>query len=219
MQICCDFLGGFEEKVYFCGRLQSKNFKKELLWIHWIKNFGKNVKQLRKDLWQLKNVKINASAPYEVYWYEKSRTYRFKSDFGVVLAIGFDDDDIIENAESYVFSIINVNKIPSSRDLKMRDTVMLIIENFFNINEAALLYICESGDGKQLMRSRLFEYWFSSYQMKDKFILMPVSIEDMDGVENFAALIIRKDNPNILDIVAEFSNTVAMFRVKPDSQD
>ena len=147
---------------------------------------------------------INASAPYEVYWHETSRTYRFKSDFGVVLAIGFDDDDIIENAESYIFSIINVNKIPSPRDLKMRDTVMLIIENFFNMNEAALLYICESGDGKQHMRSRLFEYWFSSYQM---------------GIENFAALIIRKDNPNVLDIVAEFSNTVAMFRVKPNSHD
>lgn len=40
---------------------------------------------------------------------------------------------------------------------------------------------------KQYMRSRLFEYWFSSYQMKDKFILMPVSIEDMEGIENFAA--------------------------------
>lgn len=45
---------------------------------------------------------------------------------------------------------------------------------------------------------------------------MPVSIEDMEGIENFAALIIRKDNPSILDIVTEFSNTVAMFRVKPD---
>ena len=87
------------------------------------------------------------------------------------------------------------------------------------MNEAALLYICESGDGKQYMRSRLFEYWFSSYQMKDKFILMPVSIEDMEGFENFAALIIRKDNPNIIDIVADFSNTVAMFRVKPNSHD
>lgn len=62
-------------------------------------------------------------------------------------------------------------------------------------------------------------YWFSSYQMKDKFILMPVSIEDMEGIENFAALIIRKDNPNVLDIVADFSNTVAMFRVKPNSHD
>ena len=55
--------------------------------------------------------------------------------------------------------------------------------------------------------------------MKDKFILIPVSIEDMEGIENFAALIIRKDNPNIIDIVADFSNTVAMFRVKPNCQD
>ena len=123
----------------------------------------------------------------------------------------------MQNHMSFLSS--NVNKIPSPRDLKMRDTVMLIIENFFNMNEAALLYICESGDGKQHMRSHLFEYWFSSYQMKDKFILMPVSIEDMEGIENFAALIIRKDNPNVLDIVAEFSNTVAMFRVKPNSHD
>ncbi len=159
---------------------------------------------------------INTTAPYEVYWHEMSRTYRFKSDHGVVLAIGFDDDDMIEHAESYVLSIINVNRMPSPRDLKTRDTVMLIIENFFNMNEAALLYICESGDGKQQMRSRLFEYWFSSYQMKDRFLLMPVSIEDMEGVGNFAALIIRKDNPNILDIVTEFSNTVAMFGVKPE---
>ena len=45
---------------------------------------------------------------------------------------------------------------------------------------------------------------------------MPVSIEDMEGIENFAALIIRKDTPSILDIVSEFSNTVAMLRVKPD---
>lgn len=161
--------------------------------------------------------KVNATAPYEVYWHEMSRTYRFRSDYGVVLAIAFDDDDMIENAESYVFSIINVNNVPSLRDLKMRDTVMLIIESFFDMNEAALLYICESGDGKQQMRSRLFEFWFSSYRMKDKFLLMPVSIEDMEGMENFAALIVRKDNPNILKIVAEFSNTVAMFRVKPDS--
>lgn len=158
---------------------------------------------------------INASAPYEVYWHEASRTYRFRSDYDVVLAIGFDDDDIIETAESYVFSIINVNNVPSPRDMKMRDTVMLIIENFFDMNQSALLYICESGDGRQQMRSRLFEFWFSTYRLKDEFLLMPVSIEDMEGTENFAALIIRKDNPRFIDVVSEFSNTVAMFRVKP----
>lgn len=46
LQISFEFLGGFEEKAYFCGRLQLKNLKGELLWIHWIKNFGKNVKLL-----------------------------------------------------------------------------------------------------------------------------------------------------------------------------
>ncbi len=160
---------------------------------------------------------VNATAPYEVYWHEPTRTYRFKSDYDVVLAIGFDDDDILETAESYVFSIINVNNIPSPRDMKMRDTVMVVIENFFSQNQAALLYICETGDGKQQMRSRLFEFWFSSYQLKDEFLLMPVNIEDTDGMENFAALIVRKDNPKLIDIVSEFSNTVAMFNIKPHS--
>ena len=34
LQISFDFLGGFEEKAYFCGSLQLKNLKGELLWIH-----------------------------------------------------------------------------------------------------------------------------------------------------------------------------------------
>ena len=46
-------------------------------------------------------------------------------------------------------------------------------------------------------------------------MLMPVSLIDMEGMDNFAALIIKKDNPNFIDIVSEFSNTIAMFQVKP----
>lgn len=34
LQISFEFLGGFEGKAYFCGRLQLKNLKGELLWIH-----------------------------------------------------------------------------------------------------------------------------------------------------------------------------------------
>lgn len=160
---------------------------------------------------------INATAPYKVTWHALSRTYRLRSEHGVVLAISFDEDDLLETAESYVFSIINVNNAPSPRDTKMRDTVMLVIENFFEVNQAALLYICESGDGKQQLRSRLFECWFSSYRMKDKYLLMPASIDDGEGTENFAALIIRKDNPKFMDVISEFSNTVAMLKIKPEN--
>lgn len=162
---------------------------------------------------------INNSAPYEVYWHKASHTFRFKSDYNVIIAIDFDKDDILETTESYNFSIVNVDNTLSPRDLKMRDTIMVIIEEFFNENQAALLYICESGDGKQQMRSRLFEFWFSTYTMKDKFLLMPACIEEEEGVENFAALIIRKDNPNFIDIVSEFSNTVALLKLKPNNHD
>ena len=69
---------------------------------------------------------INSEAPYKVSWHEKSHTYRFKTDYNVILAIAFDEDNMIESADSYVFSIINVNNMPSPRDVRMRDTVMLL---------------------------------------------------------------------------------------------
>lgn len=161
---------------------------------------------------------INASAPYKVSFHETTHTYRFITDYNVIIGIDFDKDDLIETAETYILSIINVNNVVSPRDAKERDTIMTIIENFFNLNEAALLYICESGDGKQQMRSRLFEYWFSSYQIKDNFLLLPASIVDMEGIENFAALIVKKDNPKFVDIVSEFSNTITMLKIKPNTQ-
>ena len=60
------------------------------------KDFWEKREAAMKNLWRQKNVKRLVQQKLL-----NSRTYRFKSDFGVVLAIGFDDDDIIENAESY----------------------------------------------------------------------------------------------------------------------
>ena len=57
---------------------------------------------------------INASTPYKVYWHEASRTYRLKSDYGVILAIGFDEDDIIENAEIVLSKALKVLTVPES---------------------------------------------------------------------------------------------------------
>lgn len=54
---------------------------------------------------------VNGEAPYKVSWHETSHTYRFKTDYDVVLAIAFDEDDMIETADSYVLSVINVNSM------------------------------------------------------------------------------------------------------------
>ena len=42
------------------------------------------------------------------------------------------------------------------------------------------------------------------------------AIQDLEGVDNYAAMILRKDNPHFVDYVSEFNNTVNMFMLKPE---
>ena len=83
-------------------------------------------------------------------------------------------------------------------------------------NEFALLYICETGDRKQAMRNRLFDSWFAYANDKEQYVIMVANIQDLEGVDNYAAMILRKDNPHFVDYVSEFNNTVNMFMLKPE---
>lgn len=141
--------------------------------------------------------------------------YRFITDYGVEIAISFDFDDLLENGEAYMFNITNVNRQKSPRDIKVRDAIVAIIDNFFEENSVALLYICETGDSKQAMRNRLFESWFAYANEKEQYTIMVANVRDMEGVDNYAAMILRKDNPYFVEYVSEFNKTINMFRVKP----
>ena len=167
------------------------------------------------DMKQLSLQTIKASSPYDVMMVN-SNTYRFVTDYSVEIAISFDLDDLLEHGEAYMFNITNVNKQRSPRDMKVRDAVIAIIDNFFDTNEFALLYICETGDRKQAMRNRLFDSWFAYANGKDQYVIMVANIQDLEGVDNYAAMILRKDNPHFVDYVSEFNNTVNMFMLKPE---
>lgn len=78
-----------------------------------------------------------------------------------------------------------------------------------------MLYICETGDGMQKMRNRLFHFWFGIYAGNDNYLFLPQVVYDEDGNENYAALIIRRDNPKFIDLVTEFTNTIALLNSKP----
>ena len=160
--------------------------------------------------------KINEVSPYKVSMVISPNTYRFVTDYDVEIAISFDLDELLETGEAYMFNITNVNKQRSPRDTKVRDTVIAIIDNFFETNAVALLYICETGDRKQALRNRLFESWFAYANAKEQYIIMVANIHDLEDVDNYAAMILRKDNPHFVDYVSEFNNTVNMFMVKPE---
>ncbi len=93
---------------------------------------------------------------------------------------------------------------------------MAELDNFFETNEFALLYICETGDRKQALRNRLFDSWFAYANGKEQYVIMVANIQDLEGVNNYAAMILRKDNPNFVDYVSEFNNTVNLFMLKPE---
>lgn len=152
--------------------------------------------------------RINANSPYIVELDFSTGLFKFVSDFGVSFSVAFEKDELLQSGESYQFALTNYEGTKSPRDSKVRETVMCIV--------AALLYICETGDGMQKMRSRLFSYWFSVYAENDDFLFLPQVVYDEEENENYAALIIRRDNPLFNDLVSEFTNTIALLNGKPD---
>lgn len=160
--------------------------------------------------------RINEFSPYTITEGDATGTFRFFSEKGVHYAIDFIPDDLIITGESYQLIIANLNNVKSPRDAKVRDSILAIVDEFFNKNQSTLLYICETGDGKQGMRSRLFEYWFETYRYKAQFTMLTSSIVDEEGIVNFATLIIRNDNPLLTEIVTEFSGAVQLLSQRPE---
>lgn len=158
--------------------------------------------------------KINQISPYKVYTSHRKGYYGFISKSGVEFVVGFDEDEFL-SSDSYQLIIANVNHKPSPRDSKVRICIFAIMKEFFRVNNSTILYICETGDGKQAQRSRLFTYWFSSFADKGKFTLLQSSIVDDEGIDNFFAIISRNDNPSLKQVMNEFYENVNFFNNKP----
>lgn len=154
---------------------------------------------------------INHVAPYQVNVIEKSRVV-FRTDYDVLYIISFDKDDTSMSRTTYQFVILNANNKHSPRDKKLRDTIIAIVSEFFNSNNEVVLYICDTGDGKQAMRSRLFSYWFSTFINKGEYTMLQSSVKDDNGIDNYFAVICRNDYPEASEVVTEFYNTVILFR-------
>ena len=116
---------------------------------------------------------------------------------------------------AYQFTISNQSHQPSPLDQKLRETILLIIESFFTANPDILLYICETGDGRQAFRSRLFIRWFNTYSNRDAYVMQTAEVQE-GKTKNFAALIVQKSNPRLNEIIAEFDETISILTNKPE---
>lgn len=156
---------------------------------------------------------LNFISPYSLW--KVGDGYNFKTDYGVVYRISFDlNQDIWENG-AYEFGIQNENMQPSPNDVKVKQTIKCIIEEFFVLHPDILLYQCETGDRRQSVRQRLFYRWFQECADQTKFVLKVSSLE-AEGVVNYIAMIVEKNNPSLVSLMQDFDNFIGFFSKKPE---
>ena len=85
--------------------------------------------------------KINSQSGYTVMKEEHEGFFEFFTDFSVHYSVGFMPDDCLLNEEAYHLIIANVNNRKSPRDVKVRDTILSVVDDFFEKNNTTLLYI------------------------------------------------------------------------------
>lgn len=158
--------------------------------------------------------RLNCRAPYTLWQGKHPFEYLFKTDFGGLFNVAFSENDIIWSKGAYEFGIFNLTNNNSPNDPKLKQTIIAIIEEFFHDNPNVLLYQCETGDNRQVMRARLFQRWFDGYEKKNRYFIRVVMIKDED-VENYDAIIVRRDNPDFDIIVSEFERFAEEMKSKP----
>lgn len=94
-------------------------------------------------------------------------------------------------------------------DNRVGETVAGIIKDFIlSETNAVTLYICDSSDGKQLVRLRKFNMWFEKYN-QGLLVKIEQELKDSSGTIFPIALFLLADNPYRGEIFVQFTEFAA----------
>lgn len=155
---------------------------------------------------------INSRSPYKVRR-TGGLSCRFDADNGLTYEVGFTEDYNLRDEGVFQFFITEINKSTSYKDDKVRQTIWIVIEEFFRCNQSVMIYICDINDGRQGVRNRLFAYWFEEYEHKEDYSFVPESLT-VDGISYFASIIVKKTHPEHNTIIKEFEEFAAQLKDK-----
>jgi hypothetical protein len=141
-------------------------------------------------------------------------SYTFETEHGVEYVIRyvysndyyFDESTNIGDTEILEFQFTPINKgLKIIKDVRVVETLASSMQKVLKTKKNAVLYICDSSDGKQAARSRLFDQWFKSYSWE--------MLEKHDGkiinpstpASEYVSIIVNKENPFLQDVVDAFT--------------
>ena len=163
-------------------------------------------------MFQLSIDSINQHSPY-ILSTSGEGLFCFTTDEGLIYEVGFVEDQMISIGNAYQFFLIPKSSSNVGKDEKMQKTVTAIIEAFFESGDVLLDYICDSNDGRQAARSRLFSLWFNQYPKRNQFTLRTMSIV-YENITYYASAIVRNDNPHYREYMKAIDDFEAEMREK-----
>ena len=140
-------------------------------------------------------------------------SFSFTTSQGKKYEIGFIQDLMISDEGVYQFFITTEDQFKTVSDSKIRQTVLVVIEEFFKNEGAVLDYICATEDHRQASRDRMFHQWYSSSLKKELYHLRSMSVE-IDETEYFASVIMRNDNPRFKVMTEAIDRFIEDFQDK-----
>ena len=152
-------------------------------------------------------------APYSITLTEAG--FVFCTDGGVHYRVSFEKEDIVLGGSStYQLILQNVDHIRQAHDPKVVETVLAIVDEFFRSNQKVLLYLCDTSDGKEGGRNRLFLQWFNRYAQAGRFTIRTANAV-VEGETIYAAIIVETRNPQHDCIISDFEKMSALLTEKP----
>ncbi len=110
--------------------------------------------------------------------------------------------------EFSILLLVNPTQKEPVYDALVSHTVAAVIEDFYKQNDQyIMIYICDSSDGRQMVRNRKFNSWFEYFSATD-YLKIDKVITDADGERFPVSLIVKDSNPKLLDIFRDFTHLV-----------
>ena len=105
---------------------------------------------------------------------------------------------------TYSFSIEPEDRKAHPIDYRISSTIVEILRRFFAVNENAMIMVCDSVDGKEEKRRKLFDRWFDKYAGND--ILKYDASAPLDEYRLYLSIYMTKTNPNKESLLQAFYN-------------
>ena len=158
--------------------------------------------------------RLNENAPYYVMLSPKGN-YIFETERNIHYSVSFEEDTPFGGCETYQFIIEKIDRVRSSYDPKVEMTILAIINEFFDEGQNVLLYICDTSDGREANRNRLFLSWFEKHAQAGRFTIRTANAV-VEGQGFYAAIIVENTNPKFENITQDFERTAeALTASKP----